>query len=98
MDLTLLIAHVLNLIWHGRGGDIFIPLSLLDHILSADFLSKISKTFLEVKIYINWVIFRHPAQLIESYKSYPLEAQKISIFHCFPTTCQTGLIMLLLKV
>ena len=29
----------------GMGGDIFIPLSLLDQIFSADFFSKISKLF-----------------------------------------------------
>ena len=44
----------LNPIWHG--GDTFIPLSLLDQILSADFFSKRFQIFLEVKIYINRVI------------------------------------------
>ena len=29
----------------GTGQDIFIPLSLLDQILSADFFSKVSKLF-----------------------------------------------------
>ena len=40
----------------AREGDIFIPLFLLDQILSADFFSKNFQTFLEVKIYINRVI------------------------------------------
>ena len=39
----------------GTGEDIFIPLSLLDQILSADFFKNL-QTFSEVKMYINWVI------------------------------------------
>ena len=56
------------------GGDIFIPLSLLNQILSAEF-------FWRSKIYINRVIWT--AQLIESYKSLHLEALKMSIFLAF---------------
>jgi hypothetical protein len=63
------------------GGDIFIPLSLLNQILSAEFFSKISKFFWRSKIYINRVIWT--AQLIESYKSLHLEALKMSIFLAF---------------
>ena len=38
------------------GEDIFIPLSLLNQILSADFFFKYFQTLLEVKIDINRVI------------------------------------------
>ena len=38
----------------GMRGDTFISLIFLDQILSAEFLSKISK-ILEVKVDINWV-------------------------------------------
>ena len=45
----------LNLI--GMRGDTFISSSFLDQILTAEFLPKISKKILEVKIDINWVNF-----------------------------------------
>ena len=61
------LIDLINPIWHGRG-DILIPLSLLDQILSADFFSQISKKFLRRKFTSIW-LFLHPAQLIESYKS-----------------------------
>ena len=50
----LLVFLVLSTLF-GMGGDTFIPLSFLDWILSAKFISKISKLFLEVKIDINRV-------------------------------------------
>ena len=58
------LIDLINPIWHGRG-DILIPLSLLDQILSADFFSKIFDGE-------NW----HPSsyfdtKLIESYKICP---------------------------
>ena len=54
----------------GTGQGIFTPASLLDQILSAEILSKISKLFWRWKIEINQV-FWHPAQLIKSYKIAP---------------------------
>ena len=63
----------------GTGQDISILLSLLDQILSAEFFSKISKLFWRWK-FTSIRLFWHPAQLIESYKSCPLEALKMSIF------------------
>ena len=50
------LGNYLTLFGTGREEDIFISLFLLDQILSADFFFKIFQTFLEVKIYINWVI------------------------------------------
>ena len=73
----------------GTGEVIFIPLSLLDQILSADFFFINFQTFLEVKIEINQ-LFWHPAQLIEYYKSCPLEALKMSIFFPFQRHARQG--------
>ena len=63
----------------GTGQGIFNLMFLLDQILSADFFSKISKLFWSLKL---WLIglFWHPAQVIMSYKSYPLVALNMSIF------------------
>ena len=73
-------------IWHG--WDIFIPLSLLDQILSAEVFSKISKLFAGE----NWHQSGYfDTQLIESYKKLPLGGSKDEHFSCFPTSCQTGL-------
>ena len=42
--------------------------------------------------FVSWIgLFWHPAQLIKSYKSCPLEALKMSIFSGFPMSCQTWL-------
>ena len=60
----------------------FIPLSLLDQILSAEFILKISQLFGGKKL-TPIGLFWHPAQLIESYKSCPLVALKMSIFLAF---------------
>ena len=57
----------LNRNWHK--GDTFISLSFLDQILSAEFLSKVSK-LLEVKIDINQVNLT-PCLAIVSYKKCP---------------------------
>jgi hypothetical protein len=71
----------------GMGGDTFIPLSFLDHILSADFFSKISKLFWRWKL-TSIGLFWHSAQLIESsYKG----GSKDEHFSCFHMSCQTGL-------
>ena len=71
------IQGLLNPNWHMRS-DTFISLSFLDQILSADFLSKISKLFWRWKLTKIGLIW-HPAKLIKSYKKFPV-ALKISIF------------------
>ena len=53
----------------GMEQGIFTPMSLLDHILSAEFFSKISKLFWRWKLR-SIGLFWHPAQLIESFKSH----------------------------
>ena len=50
------IAWTFNPIWHRGGGDIFISLSSLDQILSADFCFIKFPNILEVKIDINRII------------------------------------------
>ena len=64
-------------------------MSFLDQILSAEFLSKISK-FWEVKIDINRVILTS-AKLIEPYKKITLGGAKDEHFSCFHRSCQLGL-------
>ena len=53
----------------GMREGTFHPLSFLDQILSAEFLSNISKLFWEVKIDNNRVNLT--AKIIESYKKFP---------------------------
>ena len=64
------------------GGGIFIPLSLMDQILSVDFL-----TFLKVKIYINRDTLPSSLSLIKV----SLGGSKDEHFSCFTVSCQTGL-------
>ena len=68
-----LFKAVLTLI--GMRGDTFISLSFLDQILSAEFLSKISKLFWRWKLTSIGLIW-HSAKLIESYKNMPLGSVK----------------------
>ena len=77
-----------NPIWHG-GGDIFIPLSLLDQILSAEFFQKFPNFFGGENLH-QWVFFWHHAQLIDSYNSCPLEALKMCIFLVFQRHARQG--------
>ena len=70
--------------------DTFISLSFLDQIMSAGFLSKISKLFGRWKsssIRLIW----HPAKVIESYKKMPLGGAKDEHFSCFHSSCHWGL-------
>ena len=67
LELTVL-TQIVDLI--GMKEDTFHSLSFLDQILSADFLSKVSKLFWRWKltsIGLTW----HPAKLINSYKKWP---------------------------
>ena len=54
----------------GMREGTFQPLSFLDQILSAEFISKISKLFWKWKLTLIGLIW-HPAKLIESYKKWP---------------------------
>ena len=63
-------SSILILTLIGMRGDTFISLSFLDQILSAEFLSKISKLFWRWKLTSIGLIW-HPAKLIESYKKCP---------------------------
>ena len=54
----------------GMRGDTFISLIFLDQILSAEFLSKVSKLFWRWNFTSIGLIW-HPAKLIESYKKCP---------------------------
>ena len=73
----------------GTGGDIFIPLSFLDQILSAELCSNISKLFWRWK-FTSIGLFWHHAQLIESYKSCPLGALNMSICLAFTRHARQG--------
>ena len=63
----------------GMRGDTLISLFSLDQILSAEFLSKISKLFWSWKLTSIRLIW-HLAKLIGSYKKFPRVALKMSIF------------------
>ena len=60
----------------------FHPLSFLDQILSAEYLSEISKLFWRWKLTPIRLIW-HPAKLIEPYKTRSKVALKMSIFLAF---------------
>ena len=70
----------INPIWYGAGGTFLYPLSLFDQILSANFFSKIFNFLFWKWKFTSIGLFVHPAQLIESYKSFPLEALKMGTF------------------
>ena len=71
----------------GMRQGTFTPLSFLDWILSAEFLSKISKLFWRWKLTSIRFIW-HPTKLIESLKTCPIGGPKMNIFLA---SCQLGL-------
>ena len=71
-------------------GNTFIPLSFLDQILSAAFLSKISKLFWRWKLTSIRLIW-HPAKLMESHKKMLNGGVKEEHFSCSHSSCQWGL-------
>ena len=76
---------IINPIWHG--GDISIPLPLLDQILSADFFFQNFQTFWRWSL-TSVRLFWHPAHWV--LKKLPLGGSKYEHFSCFPMLCQTG--------
>jgi len=79
----------LSLTLIGMREDTFHSLSFLNQILSAEFLSKISKLFCRWKLTSIGLIW-HPTKLIESYKKCPYVALKMSIFLAFIAHANEG--------
>ena len=73
----------------GTGGDTFIPLSLLDQILSADFFQKRPNFFWRWKLK-SIGLFWHPAKLIESYKKCAYVVLLMSILLAFMAHANEG--------
>ena len=69
----------ISLTLSGTGQGTFTLMFLLNQILSAEFFSKISKLFWRLKLRLIG-LFWHPAQVIFSYKSYPLVVLNMIIF------------------
>ena len=80
----------IDLTVNGMRGDTFITLSFLDQILSAEFLTKISKLFCRWKL--TWIgLIWCLAKLIESYKKcLQKKAATNEHFPCFYSSCQIG--------
>ena len=77
----------------GTREGTFHPLSFLDEILSAEFLSQISEFFWRWKLTSNRLIW-HPAKLNTHWflwKEIPLGGAKAEHFFCFYSSCQLGL-------
>ena len=78
----------LNPVWHGTGH--FYPVEFVRSNFVSWFFFKISQTFLEVKIEINWIILTPwPAHWV--LQKLPLGSSKDEHFSCFVTPCQKGL-------